>query len=74
MIESIGVMCLFILSTIPGSWLVSPPTLPTPWLDGNSELRMAGDQPAAQLLIGFLWQKLLSQRAKKRLHFTNHSG
>jgi len=54
MIKSIVVMRLFILSTIQGSWLVLPPTLPTPWMDGNSELRIAGDKHAAVLLIGFL--------------------
>jgi len=54
MIKSIVVMRLFILSMIEGSWLVPPPTLPTPWMDGNSELRMAGDKHAAGLLIGFL--------------------
>jgi hypothetical protein len=74
MIKSIVVMCLFILSTIQGSWLVPPPTLPTPWMDGNSELRMAGDKHAAGLMIAFFWQKSLSQRAKKRSRFTNHPG
>jgi len=54
MIKSIVVMRLFILSTILGSWLVPQPTLPTPWMDGISELRMAGDMHAAGLLIGFL--------------------
>jgi hypothetical protein len=54
MIKSIIVMHLFILSTIQGSWLDPPPTLPTPWIDGNLELRMAGDKHAAGLLIGFL--------------------
>jgi hypothetical protein len=53
MIKSIVVMHLFILSTIQGSSLVSPPTHPTPWMDGNSEHRMAGDEHAAWLLIGF---------------------
>jgi len=54
MIESIVVMHLFILLTIEGSRLVPLPTLPTPWMDGNSELRMAVDKHAAGLLIGFL--------------------
>ena len=40
-------MRLFILSTILGSWLVLPPTLPTLWMDGNSKLKMAGDKLAA---------------------------
>jgi hypothetical protein len=47
MIEIIIVMRLFILSMIHGSWLVPPTSLPTPWMDGNSELRMAGDKHAA---------------------------
>ena len=54
MIESIVVMGLFILSMIPGSWLVPPPPFLTPLMDGNSELRMGGDKHAAGLLIGFL--------------------
>jgi hypothetical protein len=54
MIKSIVVMRLFILLTILGSWLVPPSTLPTPWMDGNSELKMAGDKHAAGLWIGFL--------------------
>jgi hypothetical protein len=54
MIKSIVVMRLFILSTIQGSWLVPLPTLPTPWMDGNSELRMAGNMYVAGLVIGFL--------------------
>jgi hypothetical protein len=54
MINSIVVMRLFILSTIQGTWLVPPATLPTPWMDGNSEITMAGDKHAAGLLIGFL--------------------
>jgi len=74
MIKSIVVMHLFILSTIQGSWLVPPTTLPTPLMDGNSELRMAGDKYAAVLLIGFFGRKALSRRAKKRSRFTNHSG
>jgi hypothetical protein len=45
-------MHLLILSTIQGSWLVTPPTLPTPSMDGNSELTMAGDKHAAGLFIG----------------------
>jgi len=53
MIESIVVMGLFILLTIQGSWLVPQRTLPTPWMDGNLELRMAGEKHAAGLLIGF---------------------
>jgi hypothetical protein len=53
MIKSIVGMRLFILSTILGSWLVPSPALPTPWMDGNSELKMAGDKLAAGLLIGF---------------------
>jgi hypothetical protein len=74
MIKSIVMMHLFILATIDGSLLVLPPTHPTSWMDGNSELRMAGDKHAAWLLIGFLRRKSLSQQAKKHLHFTNHSG
>ena len=54
MIKRIAMMCLFILSTILGSWLVPPPMLPTPWMDGNSELRMAGDKHTTELLIGFI--------------------
>jgi hypothetical protein len=54
MIKSIVVMCLFIRSMIQGSWLVPPPTLPTPGMDGNSGLRMTGDKHAAGLLSGFL--------------------
>jgi hypothetical protein len=38
MIKSIVVMRLFILSTIHGSWIVPPPTHPTPSIDENSEL------------------------------------
>jgi hypothetical protein len=47
-------MRLFILSTIQASWIVLPPTLPTPWIDGNSELQLAGDKHAAALLNGLL--------------------
>jgi len=54
MIKSIIIMYLFILSTIQGSWLVPPATVPTPWMDGNSELRMAGNNHAAMFLMGFL--------------------
>jgi len=54
MIETIVVMCLFILSTIPGSWLVPPLTLPTPSMDGNLDLGSAGDKHAAGLLMVFL--------------------
>jgi hypothetical protein len=54
MIKSIVVMRLFILSTIEGSRLVPPPTIPTPGMEGNSELRIAGDKHAAGLLIGIL--------------------
>jgi len=54
MIESIVMMSLFILSTIPASWLVPPPTIPTLWMDGTWELRMADDKHAAGLLIHFL--------------------
>jgi len=46
-------MHLSFLSTIHGSWHVPSPTLPTPWMDRNSELRMAGDKQVADLLIGF---------------------
>ena len=67
-------MRLFILLTIQGSWHVLPLTLPTPWMDGNSELGMAGDKHAAGLMIGFIWGKSLLQRGKKRLRFTNYSG
>jgi len=74
MIKSIVVMSLFILSMIQGSWHVPPPTLPTPWTDGHSELRMAGDKHAAGLLIGFLLRKSLSQQAENHSRFTNHSG
>jgi hypothetical protein len=42
MIATIVVMHLFILLMIQRSWLVSPPTLPIPWMEGNSELRMTG--------------------------------
>jgi len=55
MIKRTVVMCLFILPMILESWLDQPPTLPTPGMDGNSELKMAGDKHAAGLLIGFLW-------------------
>jgi len=54
MIEIIVAICLFILSTILGSNHLLPPMLPTPWMEENSELRMAGDTHAAGLLIGFL--------------------
>jgi hypothetical protein len=53
MIKSIVVMRLFILSMIQGSWIVPPPNLPTAWIDGNSELRMAGDKHAVGLILGF---------------------
>jgi len=44
-------------------------------LDGRElERTMAGDKHAAGLLIGFLRQKSLLQRAKKRSRFANHSG
>jgi hypothetical protein len=52
--KSIIMMSLFILSTIQGSLLVLPPKHPTPWMEGNSELRMAGDKYVAGLVIGFL--------------------
>jgi hypothetical protein len=52
-IKNIIVMGLFILSTIQGSLLVPPPTLPTPWMEGNLELRMAGYKHATELLCGF---------------------
>jgi hypothetical protein len=54
MIKCIIGMCLFALSTIQESWFVVPPTIPTPWIKANLELRMAGDKPAADLLIGWL--------------------
>jgi hypothetical protein len=38
------VMRLFILSTIQEGWLVPPPTLPTRWKVGKSELGVAGDK------------------------------
>jgi len=74
MIESIVVMCLFILLMIVGSWLLPPPKLPTPWMDGNLYIRMVGDRHPAGLLIGFLSGTSLSQRAKKLSHFINHLG
>jgi len=61
MIKSIVVMRLVILSMIQGSWCVPPPTLPTPWMDGNPELQMAGDKHAKELFIAFLQRKSLSQ-------------
>jgi len=51
MIERIVVMRHVILSKILGSWPLLPPMLPTPWINGNSEQRMAGDKQAAGLLI-----------------------
>jgi len=59
--KSLVVMHLFILSTIQGSWLVVPPTHPTPWMHQNSELTMESDNLAAALIIGFLERKSLSQ-------------
>jgi len=53
-IKSIVVMRLFILSTIQGSWLGLPSTLPILWMDGNSDLTMPGDKGAAAMLIGLL--------------------
>jgi len=53
MIKSIVMIHLFMLSTIQESWLVPPPTLPTPSMDGNSDLEMAADKHAAGLMIGF---------------------
>jgi len=55
--KGIVVPRVFILSTIQGSWLFPPPTFPTPWMDGNSDLKIAGGKHAAGLLIGFLWRK-----------------
>jgi len=54
MTRSIFVMHLFILPTIRGSSLDLPPTLLTPWLDVITELRMAGNKNAAELLIGLV--------------------
>jgi hypothetical protein len=54
MIKSIVMMRLVILLMIQESWLVPTPKLPTPWMDGNSELRMIGNKDAPGLLIGFL--------------------
>ena len=68
-IKSIVVMRHSILSAILGSWPGTPPTLPTPWMDRNSELRMAGDKHATGSLIGFIWQKSLSQWDKS-LHLS----
>lgn len=74
MIKSNVVMHHFILTMIQGSWRVQSPSLPTPWIDRNSELRMAGNMSARVLLIGFLWQKSLWQQAEMGQCFTNHSG
>jgi hypothetical protein len=54
MIKCIIGMCLFALSTIQEFWFVVPPTIPATWIKANLELRMAGDKPAAGLLIGWL--------------------
>jgi hypothetical protein len=54
MIKTIVAMRRVIQWTIPGFGLMPPPILPTPWLDGNSELRITGDKHAARVLIGFL--------------------
>jgi len=53
MIQWIIKMCLFILLMILGFWLAPPPTHPTPWMDGNLQLGLAGDMHAARLLIRF---------------------
>jgi hypothetical protein len=74
MIKSIVAMSLLILSTIQVSCLVLPPTFQTPWMHGNTELRMAGDKHAAGLLIAFLSRETFSQRAQNLSSFTNHSG
>jgi len=48
-------MRLFILSTILGSWLLLPHPLPTPWMDGNSELRMAASgKPSVQPYLTYI--------------------
>ena len=52
------------LTTILGSWLLPHPTLPTPWINGYSELRMAGDKHAAKWLIGFLWRNHYRNKLK----------
>jgi hypothetical protein len=57
-------MHVFILSTIQWFWLVLPHTLPTPWMNGNSEMKMACNKHAAGLLINFLSLKSLSQQVK----------
>jgi len=60
-IETIITVHHFILLTIPGSRLLQPPTLQTPWIHGNFELRMTGEKNATGLLIGIFWKKSLSQ-------------
>lgn len=54
MIESMIVMHLFLLSMTVGSWLILPLTLTISWTDENLELRIACDNHATGLLIGFL--------------------
>ena len=73
LIKSIIMMCLFILSTIQGSSLGQLLTLPTCWMDGNSELRIECDMHATQLMITFLRRIKWSQRSNNHSHFTNHS-
>jgi len=74
MMISIVEMQLCILSMMVGLWLVPPLTLATTWMDGNMELKMAGDKHPPVLLIGFFGGKSLSQRAKKYLQFTKCLG
>jgi len=67
-------MCDCILLMIVRSWLVPPPMHLTPGMEGNSELRSAGDNHAAGFVIGLFGWKLLSQWAIKHSGFTNDSG
>jgi len=46
------------------AWLVPPPTLATPGMDGNSEQQTVGQFLATGLLIGFHWWKSLLQQTK----------
>lgn len=74
MINTIIGMHYFTLLTILGTGLVLPPTVPTPWMDGYSELRTPGDNHSPGLLDVFFCLQSLSQQAKKCLHFTKDLG